>query len=201
MHTFVCISVLQIFNSTIFVLFDLSYCLVLPSTMVVDETSSICNLGILDSLNGDVVREIMESWNDNCLATEALLNGRGDPSFGSKLVSQARNLFKYGLESLVEGHFAGFLEETFEKNGASKFWEHFDAYNNAAAQEMIMDPVCTFENFTMVCWVTIICLPSLFYCQKKCVMDKDLRWLLYLGKDYNTHHLFGCVSYAPPKML
>ncbi|KAG5528831.1 hypothetical protein RHGRI_029479 [Rhododendron griersonianum] len=101
---------MAIFNSTAFVLFDLSYCLVLPSAIVVDATSSVCDLGILDSLNGDVVREIMESWNGNCLATEALLNGRGDPSFGSKLVSQARNLCKYGLESLVEEHFAGFLE-------------------------------------------------------------------------------------------
>lgn len=79
--------------------------------VVEDATSSVCDLGILDSLNGDAVREIMETWNGYCLATEAaLLNGRGDLSFGSKLVSQARNLCKYGLESLVEEHFAGFLE-------------------------------------------------------------------------------------------
>ncbi|KAG5527670.1 hypothetical protein RHGRI_028561 [Rhododendron griersonianum] len=111
------------------------------SAMVVeDATSSVCDLGILDSLNGDAVREIMETWNGYCFATEAaLLNGRGDLSCGSKLVSQARNLCKYGLESLVEEHFAGFLEETFEKNGASKFWEHFDVYSNVAAREMIMD--------------------------------------------------------------
>lgn len=67
--------------------------------MVVDAT-----------LNGDAVQEIVESWNGYCLATEALLNGNGDLSFGSKLVSQARTLCNYGLESLVEEHFAGFLE-------------------------------------------------------------------------------------------
>ncbi|XP_058187692.1 anaphase-promoting complex subunit 2-like isoform X2 [Rhododendron vialii] len=110
--------------------------------VVEDATSSVCDLGILDSLNGDAVREIMETWNGYCFATEAaLLNGRGDLSFESKLVSQARNLCKYGLESLVEEHFAGLLEETFEKNGASKFWEHFDVYSNVAAREMIMDRI------------------------------------------------------------
>ncbi|KAI8535246.1 hypothetical protein RHMOL_Rhmol10G0158800 [Rhododendron molle] len=118
--------------------------------MVVDATLSVCDLGVLDSLNGDAVQEIVESWNGYCLATEALLNGNGDLSFGSKLVSQVRTLCNYGLESLVEEHFAGFLEETFEKNGASKFWEHFDAYNNVASREMSVDPVCTIDNFTMI---------------------------------------------------
>ncbi|KAH7847253.1 hypothetical protein Vadar_023762 [Vaccinium darrowii] len=109
--------------------------------MVVDATSSVCNLGALESLNGDAVQEIVESWNGYCLATEALLNGKGDLSFGSKFVSQARALCNYGLESLVEEHFAGFLEETFEKNGASKFWEHFDVLSNVASLEMCMDPI------------------------------------------------------------
>ncbi|KAG5528895.1 hypothetical protein RHGRI_029524 [Rhododendron griersonianum] len=118
--------------------------------MVVDATLSVCDLGVLDSLNGDAVQEIVESWNGYCLATEALLNGNGDLSFGSKLVSQARTLCNYGLESLVEEHFAGFLEETFEKNGASKFWEHFDAYNNVAGREMSVDSGCTIDNFTMI---------------------------------------------------
>ncbi|KAH7845369.1 hypothetical protein Vadar_001272 [Vaccinium darrowii] len=108
--------------------------------MVVDATSSVCNWGVLESLNGDAVQEIVENWNGYCLATEALLNGR-DLSFGSKFVSQARALCFYCLESLVEEHFAGFLEETFEKNGASKFWEHFDVLSNVAALEMCMDPI------------------------------------------------------------
>ncbi|KAH7866289.1 hypothetical protein Vadar_018310 [Vaccinium darrowii] len=108
--------------------------------MVVDATSSVCDLGILDSLNGDSVQEIVESWNGFCLATESLLNGKGDFFSGSKLVSQARTLCNCGLESLVQEHFTGFLEETFEKNGASKFWEHFDAYSNVATREMSMDP-------------------------------------------------------------
>lgn len=55
-----------------------------------------------------------------------------------------------------------FVQETFEKNGASKFWQHFDVYSNVAAREMIMDRVCTFDNFTMVCWVTIICYQLYF---------------------------------------
>lgn len=79
--------------------------------MVVDATSSVCHSEVLDSLNGDAVQEIMEGWNGFCLAAEALLkNGNGDLSWGSNLVSHARTLCSYGLKSLVEEHFAGFLE-------------------------------------------------------------------------------------------
>ncbi|XP_057494205.1 anaphase-promoting complex subunit 2-like [Actinidia eriantha] len=109
--------------------------------MVVDATSSVCDLGALDSLNGDALKEIVESWNGFCFSTDALLNGKGDRSHGSKFVSQAHALCKHGLESLVQEHFIGYLEETFEKNGASKFWRHFDAYRNVAALGMNMDPI------------------------------------------------------------
>ncbi|PSS28755.1 Anaphase-promoting complex subunit like [Actinidia chinensis var. chinensis] len=109
--------------------------------MVVDATSSVCDLGALDSLNGDALKEIVESWNGFCFATDALLKGNGDCSHGSKFVSQAHALCKHGLESLVQEHFIGYLEETFEKNGASKFWRHFDAYRNVAALGMNMDPI------------------------------------------------------------
>ncbi|GFY88470.1 anaphase-promoting complex/cyclosome 2 [Actinidia rufa] len=108
--------------------------------MVVDATSSVCDLGALDSLNGDALKEIVESWNGFCFATDALVNGKDDRSHGSKFVSQAHALCKHGLESLVQEHFIGYLEETFEKNGASKFWQHFDAYRNVAALGMNMDP-------------------------------------------------------------
>ncbi|KAL6983461.1 hypothetical protein U1Q18_016847 [Sarracenia purpurea var. burkii] len=107
--------------------------------MVVDATPSVCALGVLDSLNCDAVEEITETWNGFCFATEALLNGDGDLSFGSEFVSQAHTLCKHSLESLVEEHFLGSLEETFERNGALKFWQHFDAYKNVADLEMNMD--------------------------------------------------------------
>ena len=33
------------------------------------------------------------------------------------------------------------LQNTFEKNGASKFWRHFDPYSNVAVLEIDKDPV------------------------------------------------------------
>ena len=45
--------------------------------------------------------------------------------------------------------FVVLLQETFEKNGASKFWPHFDAYRNVAALGMNMDPVRTCDDVTL----------------------------------------------------
>ncbi|XAR65216.1 hypothetical protein NMG60_11009256 [Bertholletia excelsa] len=109
--------------------------------MAADATSSVCNLGILDTLNGDAVEEILESWNGFCFAVEALLKGNGDLSFGSEFVSHAHALCKYGLESLVHEHFLGSLEETFEKNGASKFWKNFDEYSDIVALDLSTNPI------------------------------------------------------------
>ncbi|CAL5428806.1 unnamed protein product [Camellia sinensis] len=110
--------------------------------MTIDATSSVCNLGVLESLTADDINEIMESWKGFCLATEALLNGNAAHlSFGSNLASHAHTLSNHGLDSLVQQHFFCSLEENFEKNGASKFWQHFDAYSDVAALEMSMDPV------------------------------------------------------------
>ncbi|KAA8529398.1 hypothetical protein F0562_033803 [Nyssa sinensis] len=53
----------------------------------------------------------------------------------------ARTLCKHGLESLVQEHFLRSLEETFEKNGAAKFWRQFDAYSNPVSLEMNEDPI------------------------------------------------------------
>ncbi|XP_028062278.1 anaphase-promoting complex subunit 2 isoform X1 [Camellia sinensis] len=112
--------------------------------MTIDATSSVCNLGVLESLTADDINEIMESWKGFCLATEALLNGNAAHlSFGSNLASHAHTLSNHGLDSLVQQHFFCSLEENFEKNGASKFWQHFDAYSDVAALEMSMDPILT----------------------------------------------------------
>ncbi|KAL2559470.1 Anaphase-promoting complex subunit 2 [Forsythia ovata] len=105
--------------------------------VVDDSTSSpMCNLEVLDSLVEDLIGEIDDSWNGFCLATEALLNGNGDLSFASDFVTHAQNLCNRGLESLVTEHFLGSLEKTFEKNGASRFWRHFDVYGDPAVLEM-----------------------------------------------------------------
>ncbi|GMP93967.1 hypothetical protein CsSME_00043591 [Camellia sinensis var. sinensis] len=111
--------------------------------MTIDATSSVCNLGVLESLTADDINEIMESWKGFCLATEALLmNGNAAHlSFGSNLASHAHTLSNHGLDSLLQQHFFCSLEENFEKNGASKFWQHFDAYSDVAALEISMDPI------------------------------------------------------------
>ncbi|KAK9277366.1 hypothetical protein L1049_006908 [Liquidambar formosana] len=100
-----------------------------------DSASSVCNQGILESLTDDSIQEILQSWNGFCVCTEALLSGTGDLSVGSEFVSHVHGLCKHGLDSLVRDHFLRSLEETFEKNGASKFWHHFDAYSNVTALE------------------------------------------------------------------
>ncbi|KAL5553748.1 hypothetical protein UlMin_041149 [Ulmus minor] len=87
-----------------------------------DLTSSACNLGILETLTDDNVQEIVQT----------LLGSSGDLSVGSEFVSYVHSLCKHGLESLVRDHFLRAHEETFEKNGAFKFWRHFDAYGNAS---------------------------------------------------------------------
>ncbi|XP_052200487.1 anaphase-promoting complex subunit 2 [Diospyros lotus] len=110
--------------------------------MTVDAAASVCNLGVLDSLEGEDIQEIWESWNVFCSATEALLNGGGDlSSFGSELVSQVHTLCKHGLQSLLQDHFLASLQDVFEKNGALKFWKHFNHYSNIAPPEMTRDPI------------------------------------------------------------
>lgn len=91
-----------------------------------DSIYSICNLGILDTLSENSILEIVESYEGFCAATETLLNGAGDLSVGPQLVSNAHSLCKHGLESLLRHHFLGALEKTFEKNGALRFWRHFE---------------------------------------------------------------------------
>ncbi|XP_027096892.1 anaphase-promoting complex subunit 2 isoform X1 [Coffea arabica] len=119
--------------------------------MAVDASSAACNLAVLDSLNEDSIHEMVESWNRFCLASEGLLIGAGNLSFGSEFVSQAQILVKYGLESLVQQHFLRSVEEIFEKNGATRFWSHFEPYSNVAALEINDDPIQRDEIQEVLC--------------------------------------------------
>ncbi|XP_057420058.1 anaphase-promoting complex subunit 2 [Lotus japonicus] len=93
--------------------------------MLNSESSS----DILNSLSQDSVHEILDSYNAFCNATQSLLAGAGDLSVGgADFVSHVHCLCKHGLHSLVRDHFLRVLEETFERNGASSFWRHFEPY-------------------------------------------------------------------------
>ncbi|CAL2225111.1 unnamed protein product [Prunus armeniaca] len=102
-----------------------------------DSISSVCNLAILDKLSDGSIEEILESYNGFCAATDTLLNGAGDLSVGPQFVSHVHGLCKHGLESLLRDHFLGALERTFEKNGALKFWRHFEAFNDVSVEEEV----------------------------------------------------------------
>lgn len=106
--------------------------------MTADALSSICNLGILDSLSEASISEILESWNSFCMITETFVRGDdADLSTSySKFQSYVSSLCKYGLQSLVEEHFLLSLQETLEKYSAPKFWKNFDAYSNMQEDEV-----------------------------------------------------------------
>ncbi|KAJ9554297.1 hypothetical protein OSB04_018342 [Centaurea solstitialis] len=105
--------------------------------MTADALSSVCNLGVLDSLSEASVSEILESWNSFCLITEAIVKGddSGLSSSYSKFQSYVSSLCKYGLRSLVEEHFLISLQDMLEKHVAPKFWKNFDAYSNVTDLE------------------------------------------------------------------
>jgi len=75
-----------------------------------DSHSSLFNLGILDTLTQDQLHEILESYTLFCNATQSLLGGAGDLSYGAEFVSHVHTLCKHGLESLVRDHFLKVLE-------------------------------------------------------------------------------------------
>ncbi|EOY01860.1 hypothetical protein QUC31_013573 [Theobroma cacao] len=83
------------------------------------------NLGILMSLDDDTVQEILQSYDGFCAAAKSLLNG----SIGHDFISHVHTLCKHGLHSLARDYFLRSLEEAFEKNGASRFWRHFEDYS------------------------------------------------------------------------
>ncbi|KAL2333269.1 hypothetical protein Fmac_014482 [Flemingia macrophylla] len=98
------------------------------------EESNSCffNLEVLNSLTEDSLHEIIDSYNGFCKASQSLLAGSGDLSVGPDVVSHVHALCKHRLRSLVQDHFLRLLEETFERNGASRFWRHFDPYARVA---------------------------------------------------------------------
>ncbi|KAK6139355.1 hypothetical protein DH2020_026901 [Rehmannia glutinosa] len=99
-------------------------------------SSLMCDLTILDSLTENSIGEMADSWNAFCVAAEALLGGDGDLLFAPDVALHLRNLCSQGLHSLIVEHFLCSLEDIFEKNGASRFWKHFDAYSNSAVLDM-----------------------------------------------------------------
>ncbi|KAI3987672.1 hypothetical protein MKX01_028406 [Papaver californicum] len=103
--------------------------------MVIDSKSPTCNLGILDSLTQESISEILVSWESFRLSTETLLKDNGNLSIGSDFISTVHILSKHGLQSLLQDHFFQALEETFERNGVLKFWQHFDAYSDLGIPE------------------------------------------------------------------
>ncbi|KAJ9174255.1 hypothetical protein P3X46_017299 [Hevea brasiliensis] len=111
----------------------------------------VCNIGILDTLSDDLINEILEDYAGFCAATTALLNGAGDISVTPEFVSHVHSLCKHGLGSLVNDYFLKSLEETFEKNGSSKFWQHFDAYSNIATLGKHETPIFYHELQQLLC--------------------------------------------------
>ncbi|WCJ22207.1 Anaphase-promoting complex subunit 2 [Euphorbia peplus] len=105
-----------------------------------ESTPQVSNLGILDTLSGQSIHEILEAYTGYCLATEALLTGAADLSVAPQFVSHIHSLCRHGLQTLVSDHFLKSLEETFERNDAAKFWQHFDNCANAVAQEKNVTP-------------------------------------------------------------
>ncbi|CAI8606391.1 unnamed protein product [Vicia faba] len=58
-----------------------------------DSHSSLFNLGILDTLTQDELHEILDSYDAFCNATQSLLGGAGDLSYGAQFVSHVHTLF------------------------------------------------------------------------------------------------------------
>ncbi|CAI8619730.1 unnamed protein product [Vicia faba] len=58
-----------------------------------DSHSSLFNLGILDTLTQDELHEILDSYDTFCNATQSLLGGADDLSYGAQFVSHVHTLF------------------------------------------------------------------------------------------------------------
>ncbi|KAK7251905.1 hypothetical protein RIF29_35508 [Crotalaria pallida] len=128
------------------------------------------NLGILDSLSQDSLHEIIHSYNAFCSATNSLFTGAGDLSVGSDFVSHVQSLCKYNLDSLVRDHFFRVLEETFERNGASRFWQHFEPYSYVAGLNNNDDLDTNEDEVQSVLYTALeeICLEKQY--QEKCLL-------------------------------
>ncbi|KAL3721483.1 hypothetical protein ACJRO7_033908 [Eucalyptus globulus] len=86
-------------------------------------------------LRDAAVDEIVRGHAGFCSATDSLLSGSGDLSAGADLIAHACSLCKHGLLSFVRDHFLRALEESFERNGSLKFWQHFEPYSEFSLLE------------------------------------------------------------------
>lgn len=64
----------------------------------------------LNSLDGEDIAVLLQSWEGFHECTDVLLRDRGDLSAGSDLVPLVSALCRYGLDSLVQDHFLQSLE-------------------------------------------------------------------------------------------
>ncbi|XP_039057844.1 anaphase-promoting complex subunit 2-like [Hibiscus syriacus] len=111
-------------------------------------SSPVGNLGTLMSPNDDTLQEILQSYDGFCAAAKSLLNGSSDLSVEHDFVSHVQTLCKNGLRSLALDYFLRSLEEAFEKNGASRFWLHFENYSKI---EEDLDKIDEDEIQTVLC--------------------------------------------------
>ncbi|OMO71854.1 hypothetical protein COLO4_27998 [Corchorus olitorius] len=83
------------------------------------------------NFNDDTLQEICQSFSGFCAAVKSLLNDSGDLSVRQDFVTHVQTLCKHGdrLRTLARDYFLRSLEEAFEKNGASRFWRHFENYS------------------------------------------------------------------------
>ncbi|KAK0578450.1 hypothetical protein LWI29_010635 [Acer saccharum] len=117
-----------------------------------ESTSQPCNLGVLETLDGNSIQQIIESYNGFCAATQSLLDGAGDLSAGQEeFVSHVHSLCKLGLQPLLRDHFLRSLEESFEKISVSRFWHYFDAYSKFSVLEKNKTPICDNEVQIVLC--------------------------------------------------
>ncbi|XP_050236525.1 anaphase-promoting complex subunit 2 isoform X2 [Mercurialis annua] len=96
----------------------------------------MCDLGILDAISDHSAHEIIDGYAGFCEASSRILNRNDDISVRQEFVCHVQSLCKHGLKSLVIDHFLKLLQEMFEKNGSSKFWQHFDGYNNKTTYDI-----------------------------------------------------------------
>lgn len=76
---------------------------------------------IVDSLGGESIGEILDSWIGFVQCTETLVKGGGDLSVGSQIVPLVATLCNHGVASLAQDYFLQSIEVIFTL-GASRFY-------------------------------------------------------------------------------
>ncbi|KAL5721544.1 anaphase-promoting complex subunit 2 [Ranunculus cassubicifolius] len=106
------------------------------STQSAPVSSNQFNLNLLDSISDSSIEDILDSWIGFCTTTDSLLSDKGDLSLGSDFISHVHVLCENRLISIVQDHFFISLQETFEKNGAKKFWGYFEEFSDVEISEL-----------------------------------------------------------------